>query len=269
MSDDKKGFVPEPMSAGEPKVVKTDDNKKEKKPWSKKKKIIVGVVVALVLIAALGSNGNSSNGSSSGTSSTEETSTATKTESSTASAKPEKVKIDKSSLKTCINQYSGTTGDNYTPETYQTFANALAKAQEVDADENATQNEVDSARSSLLSAYGALKEAFKPENYATPAFVDVARNPDNYKGQKIVFTGKVLQVLEGSEETDLRIATDGGYDDVVFVGFDPSILGGTHVLEDDSVTVYGTCIGQYSYNSTLGSKISLPGLYADQVVINQ
>lgn len=269
MDDEKDGLVSEPMSADELKAVQSGDNKMIKQPWSKKKKIIVGAVVALVLIAALGSNGNSSGSTSNSSSSTEETSTATKTESSATTVKPEKAKIDKTGLQTCINQYSGTTGDNYTPESYQAFADALAKAQEVDANENATQSEVDSARSSLLSAYGALKEAFKPENYATPAFVDVARNPDSYKGQKIAFSGKVLQVLEGSKETDLRIATDGGYDDVVFVGFDPSLLGGTHVLEDDNVTVYGTCIGQYSYNSTLGAKISLPGLYADQVVINQ
>lgn len=87
-------------------------------------------------------------------------------------------------------------------------------------------------------------------------------------GQQLTFTGKVLQVVEGTDETDLRIATDGGWDDVIFVGYDPDLLGGTRVLEDDSVTVYGTCLGQYTYESTLGAAISLPALYADQVVIN-
>lgn len=253
-----------PIDGENSQSVENDGNKKKKKPWSKKKKIIVGAAVFLLICSVVSGNSNST---SKTTSNTETTTSAAKAKKSTTS-EPKKVKVDKSTLETYINQYAGTTGDNYTPESFQSFSDALSKAQSVDADENATQSEVDSAKSSLISAYGNLKEAFKPENYATPAFTDVARNPDSYKGQKIAFTGKVLQVLEGSTETDLRIATDGGYDDVVFVGFDPSILGGTHVLEDDNVTVYGTCIGQYSYSSTLGAKISLPGLYAEQVVIN-
>ena len=139
----------------------------------------------------------------------------------------------------------------------------------MDADEDATQSQVDSAKGNLYTAYNGLVEAFNPANYSWPAYRDVARNPDSYSGQKLAFKGKVLQVVEGDSETDLRIATDGGYDDVIFVGFDPSIMGGTRVLEDDTVTVYGTCVGQYSYQSTLGAKISLPGLYADQIEINQ
>ncbi|MFR5092064.1 MAG: hypothetical protein ACLTDR_08740 [Adlercreutzia equolifaciens] len=75
-------------------------------------------------------------------------------------------------------------------------------------------------------------------------------------------------MLEGDGETDVRLATDGEYDDVVFVGFDPNILD-VRVLEDDSITVYGTCLGLYSYTATLGQEISLPAIYADKVIINE
>lgn len=245
-----------------------------KTPKKSKWKTILIVIVVLLIIGALsnGNSGNSANSSSSSNSSPAASSA--KAESSSndqqESEKTEtaKVKVDKSNLVAGINQWQGLAVDDYTPETWQKFSTALDNAKKLNEDENATQNQVDDANRELVQAHGALKEAFKPENYQQVAYIDVARNPDNYKNQKIVFSGKVLQVLEGTTETDLRIATDGGYGDVVFVGFDPSILNGTHVLEDDSVTVYGTCIGQYSYTSALGSKISLPGLYADNVVIN-
>ena len=96
----------------------------------------------------------------------------------------------------------------------------------------------------------------------------MARDPDSYVGKKLMCTGNVLQVLEGDGETDVRLATDGEYDDVVFVGFDPNILD-VRVLEDDSITVYGTCLGLYSYTATLGQEISLPAIYADKVIINE
>ena len=182
---------------------------------------------------------------------------------------PAKVKVDKSELESYIDSYGSVAADGYTEDSYQAYSSALENAKSVDADEDATQSQVDQAKGNLYTAYNGLVEAFNPANYSWPAYRDVARNPDSYSGQKLAFKGKVLQVVEGDSETDLRIATDGGYDDVIFVGFDPSIMGGTRVLEDDTVTIYGTCVGQYSYQSTMGAKISLPGLYADQVEINQ
>lgn len=175
--------------------------------------------------------------------------------------------VDKSSLTSAVSTYSTYAEGDYTPETWQPFADALSHAQEVESDEEATQAEVDSASSSLTSAAINLVEAFDPNDYSSVAFSDLARNPDAYMGQKIVVSGRVLQVVEGSTETNLRIATDGEYDDIVFVGFDPSIID-YHILEDDNVTIYGTCIGQFSYESTLGATISLPGIYGEQVVLN-
>lgn len=232
----------------------------DKKKPSKKKAIIIGCVVVLIL-AALGSGGNSDKSSSaSKENSSERVEHVSKGE--------EKPSVDKSMLKSSIEAYASLSGDDYTPDTFQALTEALAAAKKVFDDDEATQDDVDSAHSELVSAHSSLKELFKPENYTAVSFADVARNPDDYMGQQLTFTGKVLQVVEGTDETDLRIATDGGWDDVIFVGFDSDLLGGTRVLEDDSVTVYGTCLGQYTYESTLGAAISLPALYADQVVIN-
>lgn len=133
--------------------------------------------------------------------------------------------------------------------------------------EGATQSEVDSAVKGLNTAKSALKEVFNPDSYSAVAYTDVARNPDTYKGEKLRFSGKVLQVMEGTSENNLRVATDGKYDDVVFVGYDPKIME-SRILEDDFVTIYGECIGLYSYTSTMGAKISLSGIYANTITID-
>ncbi len=285
MSDEQKGFAPKPMET-DSEVVEVDHssttesgqgpriatpvsvpNAKDRvKQLPTKKKAIIALIALVVVMGIIGScDGNSSENKD-----VQESvaSTQGSIESSNDETAVEEEQVDKSSLESTIELYESTDSSSYSEDTYKSFKKALDKAKDVDADEDATQNEVDAAQNDLVTAYGALKEVFKPENYETPAYTDVARNPDSFMGEKISFTGKVLQVIEGDSETDLRIATDGGYDDVVFVGFDPSILGSIHVLEDDSVTVYGTCIGQFTYQSTLGGSISLPGLYADQVVIN-
>ena len=225
------------------------------------------MIVALFVIGAAGGNGNGAGNA--WESSDSQQSASTTAEKKEKKKTPAKVKVDKSGLESYIESYGSVAADGYTEDSYQAYSSALENAKSVDADEDATQSQVDSAKGNLYTAYNGLVEAFNPANYSWPAYRDVARNPDSYSGQKLAFKGKVLQVVEGDSETDLRIATDGGYDDVIFVGFDPSIMGGTRVLEDDTVTVYGTCVGQYSYQSTLGAKLSLPGLYADQIEINQ
>lgn len=63
---------------------------------------------------------------------------------------------------------------------------------------------------------------FNAANYQSVTYADVARNPYTYKEQKLVFSEKVLQVVEGEQEINLRVATDGKFNDVVFVGYDPN-----------------------------------------------
>lgn len=107
---------------------------------------------------------------------------------------------------------------------------------------------------------------FDPDNYSSLSYEAVARDTNGAKGQKLVWTGKVLQVSKGSGETDLRIATDGKYGDVVLVAYDPSKMT-QNVLEDDVVSAYGTSIGIYTYKSTMGASISVPAIMADNIII--
>lgn len=109
-------------------------------------------------------------------------------------------------------------------------------------------------------------EEFDPNDYQTVEYSALAKTPDDYKDQKLVFTGNVIQVQEGSTETDLRLATDAsGYDDIILVRFDPSILDGNHIVENQTIAVYGRCTGQETYTSVLGQSVSIPGMIADHI----
>ncbi|MBJ8206509.1 hypothetical protein JDS91_36000, partial [Bacillus cereus] len=73
----------------------------------------------------------------------------------------------------------------------------------------------------------------------------LARTPDEFKGKKAKFTGKVLQVMEGKGETQLRVAVNGNYDKVLYVVYKSDILN-SRVLEKDNVTVKGKSAGIYT-----------------------
>ena len=93
----------------------------------------------------------------------------------------------------------------------------------------------------------------------------LARTPDDYEGEKVKFKGRVLQVMEGSYGiTSLRVATKGRYDNVIYVTYLSSIVE-SRVLEDDTVTIYGTSKGLYSYESTGAGTITIPAVSADYI----
>lgn len=171
----------------------------------------------------------------------------------------------KAALKDKINEALTYSGNDYTPETFNALSEAVTTANEVIADPDSTESQFDSARRNIQSKIDALE---KPKVYESIPYTDIARNPDSYKGKYVTFTGRVLQVQESGSDVVLRVATDGEYDDVVLVSYDSSIMGGTRVLEDDSVTVNGTCAGVVTYTSTLNAQITIPGMKADSVTIN-
>lgn len=115
----------------------------------------------------------------------------------------------------------------------------------------------------------AAKEAEEAVAYDTGITYDqLARTPDNYNGKKAKFTGKVIQVMEQDGETDLRIAVDGNYDTILLVAYDPKIIS-SRILEKDSITVKGVSNGIYTYDSTIGGKISVPLLLVDKIELNK
>lgn len=109
------------------------------------------------------------------------------------------------------------------------------------------------------------EEAEAKKGYDTGITYDnLARTPDDYKGQKIKFYGKVIQVMEGDTETQIRLAVNDDYNTVILCGI-PKGTTSVRILEDDMITVMGTSIGLYTYQSTMGGKITIPAMYVDKV----
>ena len=99
---------------------------------------------------------------------------------------------------------------------------------------------------------------------STIGFDTLSRNPDKYKGKKYKFTGEVIQVSEssllGMTFCDLRInVTEGeyGWEDTIYATVTLK-EGEDRILEDDIITIWGTCEGNYTYTSIMGASISLP-----------
>lgn len=111
------------------------------------------------------------------------------------------------------------------------------------------------------------EEDTNPQHYQTGITYDqVARTPDDYKDQKIQFTGRVVQVMEDDDDTQIRLAVDGNYDNIILIDIDNTDLNGSRILEDDLVTASGISAGTTSYDSTMAGTITIPSMTA--VIIN-
>lgn len=118
---------------------------------------------------------------------------------------------------------------------------------------------------SKLDEAAAAKAAEEAQGYETGITYDqLARTPDDFKGKKVKFTGKVVQVIEGSGSIQIRLAVNDNYDTILFGQYDSSIVG-SRVLEDDHITIYGTSAGTISYQSTMGGTITIPGVTFEKI----
>jgi len=109
------------------------------------------------------------------------------------------------------------------------------------------------------------KERKEKQGYDTGiTFNDLARTPDDYIGEKVKFSGKVLQVMEGNGLNQLRFAVDSDYDKVIYLEYDTSLVS-SRILEDDIITIYGVSYGLYTYKSTMGKSITLPVVSVDKI----
>ena len=107
---------------------------------------------------------------------------------------------------------------------------------------------------------------FDSSEYPPIDYKSLARNPEKYTDQKATITGRVVQVIGSrSKGYDLRVATDGKYDDIVYVYVPAKNTPDFNILEDDKIIAPSILKGDYTYETVLGSKITLPLAYADSV----
>lgn len=110
-----------------------------------------------------------------------------------------------------------------------------------------------------------LEEEKEKKGYDTGiSYKDLARNPKDYVGKKVKFKGKVVQVMEGDGEVQIRLAVGGDYDNIIYCVYDSSIVS-SRVLEDDYITVMGISSDLITYTSTMGGDITIPSMLVEKI----
>ncbi|MBR6690093.1 MAG: DUF4190 domain-containing protein [Bacilli bacterium] len=130
------------------------------------------------------------------------------------------------------------------------------------------EDELEKSYMNLLNTY---KESCENQ-YKDIDYSKLSRNPDDYKYECIHFKGEVIQVLEDFDTNvaQLRVNTkltdyeyiDNYYiDDTIYV-YVYDYDSNDRILEDDIINLYGISEGILTYESVLGSSISIPSMTA-------
>ena len=101
-------------------------------------------------------------------------------------------------------------------------------------------------------------------------YEEIARNPDTYQGKPAKLQGEVIQSMPEGDSYTLRVnITPGQYywSDTILVTYTKQEAGESNILEDDIVTMYGTLMGTYTYESVMGASITVPLLVAEYIDI--
>ena len=140
--------------------------------------------------------------------------------------------------------------------------NSEAKAQ--DAASNLESSSVSTTSPEIQNE--ASNDALSREDYiskcVTVSYDDVARNPDSYDGDTVMFSGSVIQVSEdalnlfSTNSVDFRVETSDG---IWYVSYNRPD-GESRILEGDYITCYGECDGVTTYISVLGGNVTVPKL---------
>lgn len=138
---------------------------------------------------------------------------------------------------------------------------AKAESESIVAEEEAK------AESESIAAEEAAEAELKdPSTYKSDiTYEQIARTPDDYYFEKVKFSGKVVQVMEGEDTVNqLRVAINDNYDTVMLVEYEKDILD-SRVLEDDYINFYGFSMGVITYESTMGGNITIPAVSANMI----
>jgi hypothetical protein len=109
----------------------------------------------------------------------------------------------------------------------------------------------------------------------TPTFDVLTQRPDQVRGRLVMLTGKVIQTIEESGQSHLRInitKEKWGWKDTVLIAYEPSAFktytSQTKILEGDIIDVDGVSTGNISYKAVLGQTVTIPGIVACRITLH-
>ena len=114
---------------------------------------------------------------------------------------------------------------------------------------------------SLDEIYNSFKQNCTPMDWES-----IMRSPESFWGTTYSFTGRVFQVISSRDNyTELLLSTSN--DEIIHVShfYKENDL---KILEDDTLTIYGTFYKLYEYTSVLGINQSVPSISAEFIDIN-
>ena len=100
-------------------------------------------------------------------------------------------------------------------------------------------------------------------------YLNLAKNPDAYKNKKVVFTGKVIQIIEHGNNITFKVnvdkSIDGVWKNAIVVNY-RNANKKSHLLENEMISFWGTVKGLKTYQSS-GKQVTIPEVYAKYITI--
>jgi hypothetical protein len=94
-------------------------------------------------------------------------------------------------------------------------------------------------------------------------FDQLNRDPDNYTGKGIIFTGTIIQVM--TEESGDTYRIDVGNGNVMLCNYQYK-KNELRLVENDVIRFEGVSLGLYTYETVLGAEQTVPWVYIDNIV---
>jgi PBP1b-binding outer membrane lipoprotein LpoB len=93
-------------------------------------------------------------------------------------------------------------------------------------------------------------------SFKTIAWKELSTYPDNHSGEKIKIRGRVFQIIQASA---MMLWYPGTYD-AFNVVFNKEFSG---IYEDQTLTIYGTVVGEYCYDTRAGGSNCVPQIIGE------
>lgn len=178
--------------------------------------------------------------------------------------KPKKVGL----IITCVSVILFIAGVAVSPSTSTTSSTSASKTDKPTS-EVANSSSTESSDSEDVTFDSETKEdstpkEVNPADYNTGITYDaLARTPDEHIGNKVTLSGEIVQVIEGDDASQYRMAVDQDYDKLVLIEVPTDQLS-SRILENDLITIYGVSQGTVDYESTIGGTITVPAITVDK-----
>ena len=182
--------------------------------------------------------------------------------------KPKKVGI----IITCVSAIlfiAGVAVSASTNASTSTASSTSASKTDKSTSEVANSSSTESSDSEDVTFDSEIKEASTPKevnpaDYNTGITYDtLTRTPDEHIGNKVTLSGEIVQVIEGDDASQYRMAVDQDYDKMVLIEVPTDQLS-SRILENDLITIYGVSQGTIDYESTIGGTNTVPAITVDK-----